>query len=311
MTGDVYEADGEHHRVLRFDKEGNLLEGWGWGVGNGEAKFERCGPEGEKGPLNEPLYPNCLGREKHGTKGCRGTATGQFSEPAGIAVDSTTGDVFVADSHPEPTDAIQGVHGERQPSSPALRPPEGGSGGEQIEHFAGQGLAVDSAGNVYVVDRGCIHGRRVVEYGREPSGNTNLQARPLHGTVGIAGYLAAWTIKAASTSRMRRTSRASTRDSVVAVMAVELRQDLGNRSRDRGADDRRSHLLLFETEAVPPGEAGRHERSRGQHLLRCRERGGGRRRCLRPRSRALPGPSNGIFYVDEAFDPGKNAPARG
>ena len=186
VTGDLYEADNNNARVLRFDKEGKLLEGWGWGVGDGEMRYERCGPEGEKGPLNEPLYSDCPGRE-HRSQGVPGTEEGQFENANGIAVDPSTGNVFVADGNPNQPDVVQ----EFTATGTFLRrfAPVGEGGGGQIEQFSEMGLAVDPAGNVYLVDNGGVHGRRVVEYAREASGEYVYKRDLFTGQFGIAIHL--------------------------------------------------------------------------------------------------------------------------
>ncbi len=186
-TGDLYEADGADARVLRFDKEGKLLEGWGWGVGNGEDKYERCGPEGEKNLLNEPLYPNCLGRE-NGNKGFPGDGNGQFEEPRGVAIDPTTGNVLVADADPEEPDVLQEFTADGTYITRFAARGEGGGG--QIEDYTQFGLAVDSAGRVYVVDNGAVHGHRVVEFERGTSGEYEFKRELFTGRFGDAPYLA-------------------------------------------------------------------------------------------------------------------------
>ena len=87
-TGDVYESDGLRNRVLRFTKEGKFLEAWGWGVGDGLAQYERCGPSGEV------IYPTCPGQDGEG-RGLPGTEPGQFQSADDLAVDQANGNVFV------------------------------------------------------------------------------------------------------------------------------------------------------------------------------------------------------------------------
>ncbi len=185
-TGDLYEADGSHNRVLRFNKEGKFLEGWGWGVGNGEAKFQRCGPEGEKGALGEPLYPTCPGREKR-NQGIPGTAPDQFEGPEAVAVDPSNGNVFVAD----PVLEGPGLVREFTATGTFIRAfgPLGTGGGAQVEDYANYGFAVDSADRVYVVDNGRVHGKRVLEFDPESSGEYVYKRDLFTGAFGIASYL--------------------------------------------------------------------------------------------------------------------------
>src|SRR4029077_19659442 len=84
-NNNVYISNGANHGVLHFSGNVSLLEGWGWGVGDGTPKFERCGSEGEPG------YQTC-------TKGLSGEGVGQFIKPQGIAVDQATHNVYVLDS---------------------------------------------------------------------------------------------------------------------------------------------------------------------------------------------------------------------
>jgi phosphodiesterase/alkaline phosphatase D-like protein len=82
-NGDVYVADIDFHRVVKFDASGNFLAAWGWGVADGAAHSEVCTAPG---PCQE---------------GISGTGPGQFRHPSGIAVDNSggpnDGDVYVAD----------------------------------------------------------------------------------------------------------------------------------------------------------------------------------------------------------------------
>ena len=84
-AGDVYVLDTGNNRVERFSSAGVFIAAWGWGVGDGEAKYEVC------------------------TSGCRagiaGVGAGQFNSSQAIAVDNSTslsdpsrGDVYVANA---------------------------------------------------------------------------------------------------------------------------------------------------------------------------------------------------------------------
>jgi hypothetical protein len=76
-TGDVYVADGVNQRVEEFDAHGNFIEGFGWGVADGASALETC-------------TTTCQ-------KGLSGGGPGEFSSPIGVAVDQSTGDVYVVD----------------------------------------------------------------------------------------------------------------------------------------------------------------------------------------------------------------------
>ena len=143
-TGDVYVADGQGSRVLMFNAEGEFRLAWGWGVTEAEDKlpidrkveFERCGPE--------------LDTECTKERGYSGEGVGQLGTPKGIAVDQATGDVYVQNAgdgsgvvevfsaNGEKVIASFGVTGEADP--------------EQIGSTRESGIAVNAAGDVYIVD---------------------------------------------------------------------------------------------------------------------------------------------------------------
>ena len=87
-TGDVYSTDNLKNRVLRFDAQGEFLESWGWGVGDGEEDLSAA-------DRVDPAFTTCHGVEgtKEGAYG--GPGIGELDTPNSIAVDQATGDVFV------------------------------------------------------------------------------------------------------------------------------------------------------------------------------------------------------------------------
>jgi NHL repeat len=89
-SGHVYVADGRNARVSEVDAWGQFVKAWGWGVANGAAELQTCGPEAT------PPTATCL-------KGIKGSGAGQFAQPlgfslllGGIAVDAI-GNVYVGD----------------------------------------------------------------------------------------------------------------------------------------------------------------------------------------------------------------------
>jgi len=88
-SGDVYIGDRENRRVDKFGPKGEFLLAWGWGVGNGAAEPQTCGPEGTSATCRS---------------GVPGEGAGQFGEQSvvGVAVDNSLdfshGDVYVEDS---------------------------------------------------------------------------------------------------------------------------------------------------------------------------------------------------------------------
>src|SRR6188768_516380 len=83
-TGHVYVADSGNNRVAEFGPWGEFLKAWGWGVSNGQAELQTCGPAAT------PPTVTCH-------IGISGAGVGQFDHTVGgIAVDAN-GDVWVAD----------------------------------------------------------------------------------------------------------------------------------------------------------------------------------------------------------------------
>jgi NHL repeat len=131
-TGDVYVADTGNARVDEFDSSGNFIRAWGWGVADGAPSFETC-----------TLI--CQ-------QGLSGRGVGQFTKPAYIAVDNSSGpsagDVYVGDTGEEVESLITKFdeNGNLVPSW--------GTGG-QLSESAGKplggitGIAVDGSGNVF------------------------------------------------------------------------------------------------------------------------------------------------------------------
>ncbi len=153
-TGDVYVVDQGKNRVMRFASHGNFREAWGWGVGDGNNEYERCGPDGEiarcKG-TKENTSPDVP--EDNGA-GIPGEGVGQFKESSAIAVDQSTGDVYVVSGHLKGDVQVFsgkgrfiGDFGEVDSSSEAVsNSPE-----KLHEGINDTGLAVDGAtGDVYI-----------------------------------------------------------------------------------------------------------------------------------------------------------------
>ncbi len=86
--GTVYAVGIEGRRVIRYSPTGEFREAWGWGVGNGAKEFQRCGPDGEA------AYPTCRSLTQTLPLG---EGPGQFPGPMGIAVEQSTGRVYVLD----------------------------------------------------------------------------------------------------------------------------------------------------------------------------------------------------------------------
>ena len=90
-SGDLYIADRANQRVDKFGPQGEFLLAWGWGVANGAAEPQACGPAAV------PATATCQ-------IGLPGEGSGEFGEqgPVGLAVDNdpldgSHGDVYVED----------------------------------------------------------------------------------------------------------------------------------------------------------------------------------------------------------------------
>ncbi len=121
--GNVYVPDTYNHRVQKFDKNGNFILMWGWGVSDGVAHLEVC------------------------TSSCRagmgGAGEGQFNTPSSISIDSSdtvyVGNVSSNIAQMFSTEgAYLGKFGEN------------GSGDGQFTQLVG--VATGRAGNVFALD---------------------------------------------------------------------------------------------------------------------------------------------------------------
>lgn len=138
---DLYVGEKSNRRVQKFDPAGNFLLGFGWGVRNGSAEAQTCGPEAV------PLTVNCR-------PGIEGSGKCQLGDSRGEPLSVGPGGVvMVADS---PSQSVAGV--------------EYFTG--RIERFSASGvcleekllfekqlsfvkfLAADSSGNIYVALEG-------------------------------------------------------------------------------------------------------------------------------------------------------------
>jgi len=150
-----------HRTVLRFSagtegEEPQFLEAWGWGVGDRAQEYERCGPALTTEPA-EDTFHTCLPE----SGAFPGEQIGNFGAPGAIAVDPTTGYVYVltaaSPGHRErnlieiftATGTPVGRFGDLADRSESIaESPE-----KLHEQEYERGIAVDAAGTVYVEDR--------------------------------------------------------------------------------------------------------------------------------------------------------------
>lgn len=153
--------------LTRWGPTGEFQAAWGWEVSsnhNVPNHFERCGPDGEI------AHPTCQGEG-----GTTGEGEGQFVEPNGVAVDESTGYVYVLNV------GIRGGETGREHNLIEVFSADGsklitefgekGAIGETVEQGPEKlhaengkdGIAVDASGDVYVADSaGSREGRIMV-----------------------------------------------------------------------------------------------------------------------------------------------------
>jgi len=159
-AGTVYAANAKGARILRYSAKGEFREAWGWGVaapdeGKSEPsnEFQRCGPDGEA------AHPTCYNGNIE--SGDSGNGIGQLFEPQGIAVDQSTGNVYVYNSR-RSSNVIQVFNADGSKllaSFGEFAQTASGMGGGTFEenpdklHSGSQyNIGVDDSGSVYVYD---------------------------------------------------------------------------------------------------------------------------------------------------------------
>ena len=85
-TGHLYIADLNNARISEYTAWGLFVKAWGWGVDDGSAELQTCGPAE---PDEDPDPSLCRA-------GLAGSGSGQLNLPFGVAVDGS-GDVYVFD----------------------------------------------------------------------------------------------------------------------------------------------------------------------------------------------------------------------
>ncbi|HEX4306465.1 MAG TPA: hypothetical protein VHZ54_10530 [Solirubrobacterales bacterium] len=167
---DLYVTDPAHFRIEKFDPEGHLLLMFGKEVN--KTAVEASGSEAEQDVCVIASTDEC----QSGVQGNAGK--GQLSEPTFIAVDSSTGpssgDVYVADT---------GTNVVYKFGEDGAFISENDGEGAGIAHFRGlKGVAVDTAGNVSILDGQQIFGFTEAETfisGPFPTGGGGVEAEGL------------------------------------------------------------------------------------------------------------------------------------
>ena len=82
-AGDIYVLDGSsEQRIQQFHSNGTFVRTWGWGAEDGSDEFQIC-----TAGCHAPVFPSVEG------------GPGAISFATGIAVDQTSGNVYVADGN--------------------------------------------------------------------------------------------------------------------------------------------------------------------------------------------------------------------
>lgn len=122
--GSLWVTDQFNSRLERFTASGEFKSVIGWGVSNGKEELQTC-------------TTSCQ-------RGIPGTGAGQLEDPEGIAVNQTTGNVYVTDETANRVTEYSAAGGlirtfEMTKSAPLSAP---------------HGIAIDASGNVWVADTG-------------------------------------------------------------------------------------------------------------------------------------------------------------
>lgn len=154
-NGNIWVADSSNNRVDEFSSTGTFIEAFGWGVSSFEFRFQVC-------------KTTCR-------LGWSGSENGEFYKPWGIAVNRTTGNIYVSDSL---TSRIQ----EFNSKSEFVRS-FGESGSKRGQLGWSSGLTVDAAGNVWVAD---YEHSRLEEFGPNGTYRTEITGHGLSKPTSIA-----------------------------------------------------------------------------------------------------------------------------
>jgi RHS repeat-associated protein len=168
--GHVWVVDRANNRVEEFSESGSFIETFGWGVSNGESKFQIC------------------------TSSCRaglsGSGNGQFNNPWGIAI-TESGNIWVTDTN---NDRVEEFNEKAEFLQKFGTKATGAS--KETEFVSPEGIGVTQNGKLWVADGS---GARVGEFRESVSSESERFVRNVSGTtltepVGLAvdGYGNVW-----------------------------------------------------------------------------------------------------------------------
>ena len=195
QAGSIYVV-GINNRVVRYSpgSEGEapaFREAWGWGIGDGAEEFQRCGPAYAAEPRPAGAFASCRPAPTSGQGGNGGEQIGHFSGLVGVAVNRASGEVYVLNARSpnyrehhlievfSPTGEPVG-EGFGDSANPSSTPPESIEESPEKLHKQGisyqNGIAVDEAGVVYVIDQDFpfvqgIPQRRIMSFEPESPGD--------------------------------------------------------------------------------------------------------------------------------------------
>jgi RHS repeat-associated protein len=125
-SGNFWVTDSANNRLEKFSASGSFIEAIGFGVSNGEEKYEIC------------------------TSSCRagilGSGHGQFHEPKDVAINPHTGNIYVVDCMNDRIDEFS--------SEATFVQTIGSAGSGHGDLDEPDGMTIDSAGNLWVADSG-------------------------------------------------------------------------------------------------------------------------------------------------------------
>jgi YD repeat-containing protein len=125
-SGDVWVAESKNERIAKYSPVGLFMAAYGWGVSDGKAELESC-------------TSNCQ-------PGLSGSGYGEFYAPSSVAVNPSTGNVYVSDRGNNRIEELSASGG----FIAAFGSPGAGNG--QLNSPCG--VTLDSSGNVWVADLG-------------------------------------------------------------------------------------------------------------------------------------------------------------
>jgi DNA-binding beta-propeller fold protein YncE len=150
-AGTFYVVDTSNLRIQRFSPSGQFVAAWGWGVRNGSAEYQICTDA-----------PTCQ-------RGIAGGGSGQIGSAGagGVAVDPSTGAVYVQDSNFRidvfsASGTVEGAFGwgvadgasQLEFCTVTCKKGLFGDGDGQLGRFLPDELTVDSSGKLYFADSG-------------------------------------------------------------------------------------------------------------------------------------------------------------